>query len=253
MKTTNLILIGGAVVLGGFYLYKKSKKDKAEADVIDFGNGQLETFPAQNVNLQKLPAKEATVYALKTIADVNSLLVKFPPLKKDEFLKNYNNSYRTKLFLDNRGNITDGITTVSVNDTRATEIAELNSEFESERRVSDANRVFNSMQMGYTRWKLDFATVYSDLKDYFSTLSKEQAEVIIKYLPKAIVQSLMGDNDPRVRANNFYSQEEIIDIIDNKLSFESILTKALPNYSIMLRQLSGFGNITKSEVTIEAS
>ena len=73
--------------------------------------------------------------------------------------------------------------------------------------VSDANRVFNAMQMGYTQWKSNFATLYSDLKDYFSTLSKEQAEVIIKYLPKAIVQSLMGDNDPRVRANDFYSQE----------------------------------------------
>ena len=32
MKTTNLIIIGGAVVLGGLYLTNKSKKDKAEAD-----------------------------------------------------------------------------------------------------------------------------------------------------------------------------------------------------------------------------
>jgi hypothetical protein len=237
MKTTNLIIIGGAVVLGGLYLYNKNKKDKAESGVMDFGNGQLETFPAQTVNSQKLPAKEATVYALKTIADVNSLLIQFPPLKKDEFLRNYNKRYKTGLFLDNSGNITAPKTGITVNDTRATEIAELNSEF----RVSDANRVFNSMQMGYTHWKSDFGSVYSNLKDYFSTLSKEQAEVIIKYLPKAIVQSLMGDNDPRVRANDFYSQEEMIDIIDNKLDFDTILRKALPDFLRMLRQLSGFG------------
>ena len=249
MKTTNLLLIGGAVVLGGLYLYNKSKKDNAEGDVIDFGNGQLEDFPAQNLNLQKLPAKEATVYALKTIADVNSLLVQFPPLKKDEFLKNYNNSYRTKLFLDNSGNITAPKTTTAilVNETRDIEILK-----DDVYLVSDANRVFNGMQMGYTRWKSDFGTVYSDLKDYFSTLSKEQAEVIIKYLPKAIVQSLMGDNDPRVRANDFYSQEEIIDIIDNKLSFDTILGKALPNYSRLLKQSSGFADKT-SVATIQAS
>jgi hypothetical protein len=32
MKPTNLLIIGGAVVLGGLYLTNKSKKDKAEAD-----------------------------------------------------------------------------------------------------------------------------------------------------------------------------------------------------------------------------
>ena len=106
-------------------------------------------------------------------------------------------------------------------------------------RVSDANRVFNAMQMGYTHWKSDFSTVYSNLKDYFTTLTKEQADVIIKYLPKVIVQSLMGDNDPRVKANEFFSQEEIMDMVDNKLNLENIIDKALGGFFMNIRQLNG--------------
>ena len=46
-----------------------------------------------------------------------------------------------------------------------------------------------------------------------------------------IIQALMGDNDPRARANDFYSQEEIIDMVDNNLKeFDGILSNALGNF-----------------------
>jgi hypothetical protein len=106
-------------------------------------------------------------------------------------------------------------------------------------RVSDANRLFNATQMGYTQWKSDFSTVYSNLKDYYSTLTKQQADVIIKYLPKMIVQSLMGDNDPRAKNPDFYTQEEIMDMVDNKIDQEQTLQSALGGFFMNLRQLNG--------------
>ena len=262
MKPTNLLIIGGAVVLGGLYLSNKSKKAKEDALALSNAQTQTNTPATQSVSTQALlTAQEATVYATKTIADVNSLLVKYPAVKKDEFIKNYNSSYGTNLFLENSGNITaPAPTTAQINaqvseiesaggkygslinavmtqqnNTRGLEIANTNNQF----RVSDANRVYNGMQMGYTHWKSDFSIVYSNLKDYFTTLTKEQADVIIKYLPKAIVASLMGDNDPRVRANDFYSQQEIMDMIDNKLDMESILKKAVGGFFMNIRQLNG--------------
>lgn len=257
MKPTNLLIIGGAVVLGGLYLSNKSKKDKANAQaLIDSQNqalassiaqSQTNTPATQSVSTQALlTPKEATVYATKTIADVNSLLVKFPAVKKDEFIKNYNKAYGSNLFLDNSGNITAPTpTTAQINAEKSGNL-QLNQNMALEMakqlvqsRVSDANRVFNTMQMVYTHWKSDFSTVYSNLKDYFTTLTKEQADVIIKYLPKVIVQSLMGDNDPRVKANDFYSQEEIMDMVDNKLDLEDIRNKALGGFFTNIRQLNG--------------
>jgi outer membrane murein-binding lipoprotein Lpp len=247
MKPTNLLIIGGAVVLGGLYLSNKSKKAKQDAIASSNAQSQTNTTATQSVSTQALlTPKEATVYATKTIADVNSLLVKFPTVKKDEFIKNYNSAYGSNLFLDNSGNITAPTpTTAQINAEKSGNL-QLNQNMALEMakqlvksRVSDADRVFNTMQMVYTHWKSDFSIVYSNLKDYFTTLTKEQADVIIKYLPKVIVQSLMGDNDPRVKANDFYSQEEIMDMVDNKLDLEDIRNKALGGFFTNIRQLNG--------------
>lgn len=286
MDSAKLLIIGG-VVLGGIYLLDKNKKDKENAQALALANSQAQpqlqlevetkpTIPTVNSKALLTP-KEATVYATRTIADVNALIVKYPALKKDEFLKNYNSVYKTNLFLENNGNITapkisqeeidaqlmsniqqtDSATYSGgskwgglVSQARALELAVTNSEF----RVSDANRVFNDTQMGYTRWKSDFSTVYSDLKNYFSTLTKEQADLLIKYLPKMIIQALMGDNDPRARANDFYSQEEIIDMVDNNLKeFDGILSNALKGFFNNLRAFNGFGNVkTVSGTGLEA-
>jgi hypothetical protein len=99
--------------------------------------------------------------------------------------------------------------------------------------------------MIYARFKSDFSTVYSDLKNYYSTLTKEQADFIIKYLPKMIIKAFMGDNDPRVRASDFYSQEEIIDFIDNSFVKDedrllgSALGNFLRNYKMSIGEYSG--------------
>jgi len=279
MKSTNLLIIGGAVVLGGLYLSNKSKKDKANAQaLIDSQNqalassnaqSQTNTTATQSVNTEPLlTAQEATVYATKTIAEVNSLLVKFPAVKKDEFIKNYNSAYGTNLFIENNGSINSpepeqaeldsqtttpivkdmpsggGMNWSAIVSNLAPSLTEKARNLELVKamvanRVSDANTVFNAMQMGYTHWKSDFSIVYSNLKDYFTTLTKEQAEVIIKYLPKMIVQSLMGDNDPRVKANDFYSQEEIMGMVDNKFNLDDIINKALGGFFMNIRQLNG--------------
>jgi outer membrane murein-binding lipoprotein Lpp len=268
MKPTNLLIIGGAVVLGGLYLSNKSKKDKANAQaLIDSQNqalassiaqSQTNTPATQSVSTQALlTPKEATVYATKTIADVNSLLVKFPAVKKDEFIKNYNKAYGSNLFLENSGNITAPTPTTAQINAEKSGTLQLNQNMALEMakqlvqsRVSDANRVFNTMQMVYTHWKSDFSTVYSNLKDYFTTLTKEQADVIIKYLPKVIVQSLMGDNDPRVKVNDFYSQEEIMGMVDNKIDQEQTLQSALGGFFMNIRQLNGEPMFFNNGVTI---
>ena len=274
MKPTNLLIIGGAVVLGGLYLSNKSKKAKEDALALSNAQTQTNTPATQSVSTQELlTAQEATVYATKTIADVNSLLVKYPQLTMNQFIDNYNSVHKTNLAIGgdailgfkfyapaltlkdvasqsnspivqdttsgqgwNFGAIVSNIG-ASLNQSRSLELSNTENQF----MASNANKVFNAIKITYNHWKSDFSTVYSNLKDYFTTLTKEQADVIIKYLPKAIVASLMGENDPRVRANDFYSQEEIIDMVDNKLDMESILKSALGEFFSNMRNLAGYG------------
>lgn len=264
MKTTNLLIIGGAVVLGGLYLANKNKKSKADAQAVIDTQAQAQLPATDNststVNTQALlTAQEATVFATKTIADVNSLLVKYPPLKKDEFLVNYNTVNGTNLILDSNGltsiavtspippTIPTPVTTTLPPNTSGgffswgdlTQTIKPNLLVQN-KAVIDADRLFNNMQTVYNHWKSDFSTVYSNLKDYFATLTKEQADVIIKYLPKMIVRTFMGDNDPRAIANDFYTQEEIMGAVDNKLNEEDILNKALGGFIANSRNLMGY-------------
>ena len=273
MDSSRLLIVGG-VVLGGFYLLNKNKKDKENAQILVLQNTEPQTPPAQNVNSQAiLTPKEATVYATKTIAEVNSLMVKYPPLTMNQFIDNYNKVYNTNLTVGGdailgfkfyapktemnsvvqNANASSGarfnwgalVSAIQPNQPIQTNnpygIVEIQ---KSEFMASDAQRQFDATKKAYALWKSDFATVYSDLKNYFSTLTKEQADLTTKYLPKMIIQALMGDNDPSARANDFYSQEEIIDMVDNNLKeFDGILTNALGNffmnYKISIGEYSG--------------
>jgi hypothetical protein len=267
MDSSKLLIVGG-VVLGGFYLLNKNKKDKENAQILVLQNTQPQSAILSQLEVESKPngkaivtSKEATVYATKTIAEVNSLMVKYPPLTMNQFIDNYNKVYNTNLTVGGdailgfkfyapktemnsvvqNANASSGarfnwgalVSAIQPNQPIQTNnpygIVEIQ---QSEIRVSDANRQFEATKMAYTRWKSDFATVYSDLKNYFSTLTKEQADITVKYLPKLIIQALMGDNDPRARANDFYSQEEIIDMIDNSgiKDSEMLLTSALGNF-----------------------
>jgi len=250
MDSAKLLIIGG-VALGGFYLLNKNKKDKENAQILVLQNTQPQSAIVSQLEEESKPngkaivtPKEATVYATKTIAEVNSLMVKYPPLTMNQFIENYNKVYNTNLTVGGDAilgfkfyapksatntiqNAGGGIMSAIKNS-----IYEITEIQQSEIRVSDANRQFEGTKMAYTRWKSDFATVYSDLKNYFLTLTKEQADITVKYLPKLIIQALMGDNDPRARANDFYSQEEIIDMIDNSgiKDSEMLLSSALGNF-----------------------
>ena len=254
MDSSKLLILGG-VALGGFLLYNKSKKDRENSQVFVLQNSQTQPRMLSQLDSEIKPndkelltPKEATVYATKTIADVNSLIVKYPPLTMNQFIDNYNKVYNTNLTVG--GDATLGFkfyapksATNTIQNTGKGLVSAIKDSIyqiteirESEIKVQNADKVFNDMQRGYSRWKSEFATVYSDLKNYFSTLTKEQAEVIIKYLPKIIVQSLMGDNDPRARANDFYSQEEIIDMIDNNINTDAILGNSLKQFQSNNRQ-----------------
>lgn len=94
MKTTNLLIIGGAVVLGGLYLTNKSKKDKAEADaralaeanalaeaeakaIADAKAMSTKTKPV-NVQSNYYTTTEATKKALEVVTKWISLLDAIP-------------------------------------------------------------------------------------------------------------------------------------------------------------------------------
>jgi hypothetical protein len=268
MDSAKLLIIGG-VALGGFYLLNKNKKDKENAQILVLQNTQPQSATLSQLELESKPDKqaiitpqEATVFATKTIAEVNSLMVKYPPLTMQQFVDNYNSIYKTNLYIDpatssilspnaELGKLSDAqIVANMITNNKYGGLGSLlegNLEVikESNYMASMANSRFKGQQMTYTRWKSDFATVYSDLKNYYSTLTKEEADIKLKFLPKLIIKSLMGDNDPRVRANDFYSQEEIIDFIDNsgikdtdKL-LESALGNFFRNYKISIGEYSG--------------
>jgi hypothetical protein len=250
MDSAKLLIIGG-VALGGFYLLNKNKKDKENAQILVLQNNQPQTATLSQLEVESKPNKqaiitpqEATVYATKTIAEVNSLMVKYPPLTKQQFVDNYNSAFKSDLIIDTDGKIVaptsvnppppnqgNGLASIAGNLVRNLEYqAYLIKEIDG--RASNVNNAFKGQQMIYTRWKSDFATVYSDLKNYYSTLTKEQADFIIKYLPKMIIRAFMGDNDPRARANDFYSQEEIIDMVDNSFvkNTDTLLESALAGF-----------------------
>jgi hypothetical protein len=242
MDSAKLLIIGG-VALGGFYLLNKNKKDKENAQILVLQNTQPQTATLSQLELESKPngkeivtPQEATVYATKTIAEVNSLMVKYPPLTKQQFVDNYNSTFKTDLIIDTDGNI---VAPTSANPTPSIQgngLQGLLNQLEiiktSDGTASNVNNAFKGQQMIYTRFKTDFATVYSDLKNYYSTLTKEQADFIIKYLPKMIIRAFMGENDPRALANDFYSQEEIIDMVDNSpvKNTDELLGFALGNF-----------------------
>ena len=257
MKTSNLLIVGGVVLVGGYLFFKKKKpKTDTQESAIAYSqalpNATLEDSSViKTIDKQALlTSQEATVFATKTIAEVNSLMVKYPPLTMQQFVDNYNSSYKTDLIIDTEGKIvspTSANTSPLIQGSGLTSIAgDLIRNLENQaygikidaQSASNANSQFKGQQMIYTRWKSDFATVYSDLKNYYSTLTKEQADFIIKYLPKMIIQAFMGDNDPRARTNDFYSQEEIIDMVDNSFvkDTEKLLQSALKQFS---QNLSG--------------
>jgi hypothetical protein len=263
MKTSNLLIVSGLALVGGYFFFRK-KKDKTDTQLLVLQNTQPQTATLSQLEVESKPNKqaiitpqEATVYATKTIADVNSLMVKYPPLTSQQFLDNYNKTYGTNLIMS--GDAIVGFSFVSPNQPQIpsapvsttskwggliNSVLVLNNQatakLESDAMASNANSQFKGQQMAYTRWKSDFATVYSDLKNYFSTLTKEEADIKVKFLPKLIIKSLMGDSDPRVRANDFYTQEEIIDFIDNSgiKNPDEVLGNALKQFSNNFRQFN---------------
>jgi hypothetical protein len=103
MDSSKLLIVGG-VVLGGFYLLNKNKKDKENAQILVLQNTQPQSAILSQLEVESKPngkaivtSKEATVYATKTIAEVNSLMVKYPPLTMNQFIDNYNKVYNTNL------------------------------------------------------------------------------------------------------------------------------------------------------------
>lgn len=96
MKTENLLIIGGAVVLGGLYLSNKSKKDKADAKALADAQA-LALANAQSQNPKVEPTEdltgfynttEATKKALEVVTKWISLLDSIPKEALKEESKN---------------------------------------------------------------------------------------------------------------------------------------------------------------------
>jgi hypothetical protein len=246
MEAKNLLIIGGVVVLAGYYLIDKNKKAKSKANELQMllaSQAQANTVaPTPLVTSNLLTDAEAKVFATRTIAQVNSILTKYPALTKQEFLVGYNAIYKTDLFVDGNGEIAFPKIPNTVN-SNPREITLLYSM--AEHKVNDAKRQFNGQQIMFSHWKTDFGTVYKNLKDYYATLTKEKANRVIRFLPKMIVYSMLGDQDPRTRANNFFSEQETIDMVDSKIDFEKEIKNALGEFFENVRKFSG-GNIKQA-------
>lgn len=242
MEAKNLLIIGGVVALGGFYLIDKNKKakEKEKADELAMllasqsKANKATSTPLVTSNL--LTDAEAKVYATRTIAQVNSLIAKYPALTKQEFLVGYNAIYKTDLFVDGNGEIAFPKIPNTVN-SNPREITLLYTM--AGYRADDAKRQFDGQQIIFSRWKTDFGTVYKNLKDYYATLTKEKANRVVKFLPKMVVFGMLGDQDPRTRANNFFSEQETIDMVDSKIDFEKEIKNALGEFFDNVRKFRG--------------
>jgi hypothetical protein len=236
MEAKNILIIGGVVALGGFYLMDKNKKAKAKADELEMllaSQAQANTAtstPLVNSNL--LTDAEAKVYATRTIAEVNSLLTKYPALTKQEFLAQYNAVNKTNLFVDGNGEIAfPKIPNTENSNPREITLLYAMAQF----RASDAKRQFDGQQITRNLWKTSFATVYKDLKDYYATLTKEKANKVIRFLPKVIVRAMLGDNDTRARVNQFFTEIELMEIVDSKIDFDKEVQIALKGFSTAVK------------------
>lgn len=237
MEGKNLLIIGGVVALGGYYLVNKNKKEKEKADKLEMllaSQTQANTVaPTPLVTSNLLSDAEAKVYATRTIAQVNSLMAKYPALTKEQFLQEYNASRRTNLILNEKGEFAfpDPLKTLDT--------------ISATRRVSyllDANSRFKDSQVTFSRWKADFATVYKDLKNYYANLTKEKANKVIKFLPKIIIRAMLGDNDSRAGKSDFFTQQETIDMVDSKIDFEKELRDSLRGWGARLQMYESSNN-----------
>lgn len=75
MNSSNLLIIGGAVVLGGLYLNNKNKKDKAEADARALADAQQELADAKALALNVKPVVVESMYYTTTEATKKALEV----------------------------------------------------------------------------------------------------------------------------------------------------------------------------------
>ena len=262
MKTTNLLIIGGAFVLGGIYLYQKNKNTQALLDASASANTQTQPTAPTNITSTistepLLTDTEATVYATNVIAGVNSLLIKYPLLSKKDFVTNYNVVNNTNFTIDNNGDfisntssaiVTDG-TSVTINPFTTNAVV-LGSDLVNNTRINQLNvaveqfqrqlinNAYNKKQSSYDNWKMHFSIIYSDLKNYFSTLTKERADIEVKYLSRVIFMIILGYEDSRITTNNLFTQQEQMDMVDNKIdTSEDIISKIFVNFSEFLKSV----------------
>lgn len=241
MKPTNILIIAGAFILGGLYLTNKKSKDKAKADAdaeilaLALANAQPPTTIALDSTIKDkqsiLTSEEATIFATRTIAEVSSLLLKYPLIAKEEFI-----AYRTK-DMSSKVGFDD-----SINQTIRLEILKQQTLNETLRAEKD----YQTMLAVRNTWKSQFSTVYKDLKNYFSTLTKEQADSVIKFLPKMTLMFFVDERDPRLK--DFWSEKEQMDLIDSNLDTESLTQKAFPEY---LRLVQSMWDSNKSAIYSE--
>lgn len=230
MKPTNLVILLGSAILGGLYLTNKKAKDKAKADAdalilaSALTTAQPPTTSALDSTIKDkqaiLTSEEATIFATRTIAEVSSLMLKYPLMAKEEFIADRTKDMSSKVgFVD------------AIAQTQRLEILRQQTLNETLRAEKD----YQTMLAVRNTWKSQFSTVYKDLKNYFSTLTKEQADSVIKFLPKMTLMFFVDDHDPRLK--DFWSEKEQMDLIDSNLDTESLTQKAFPEYLRLIQSM----------------
>jgi outer membrane murein-binding lipoprotein Lpp len=246
MKSTNLLIIGGAVALGGLYLSNKSKKAKAEANAQAELNAKVESdkakaeFAKAQANLAKTQAErdkvlaDAKIYndaqdkirADKALADK----IKEDEKRKQEALLEASKHYTS---VEAGVKAIDSITKAnSLFD--ANPVTVLKDPFltPSTLSLSNINLFYKNQDELKTRqlWKANYSSIYKDIKEYYTVLYKVDVDKISDILPRLIVAKAM-DNFGQKGSKIFTPEDEIF-MVDNNLDKEEILKNALKsNYN----------------------
>jgi phosphopantetheinyl transferase (holo-ACP synthase) len=203
MKPTNLLIIGGAVVLGGIYLVNNSNENKEKAKAL-----------AEAQALEEAKVKEQQD-ADKVLEDARIKKEK-EEQAREELAKRYSVTEAGVKALD----------TITKTNTIFTDNPVPTS-------TAGFQGITNKVQLRMRDvWKKNYPLIYKDIKDYYFSIYKENVNKLLDILPKMIVAKSIGNFGDKSK-NIFTSQDEIY-LIDNNLNREDILKNALKeNYNLL--------------------
>jgi len=225
MKPTNLLIIGGAVVLGGIYLVNNSNENKEKAKAL-----------AEAQALEEAKVKEQQD-ADKVLEDARIKKQKEEQARQ-ELAKRYSVTEAGVKALDT---ITKTNTLFTANPLASNPLILqsllLNSYFKNQDELKTRDV-----------WTKNYSSIYKDIKDYYFSIYKDEVTKLQDILPKLIVAKSMGNFGDK--SKKILTSEDEIFLIDNNLNREDVLKNALKqNYNLLFPDNS---DISK-RITIESA